>query len=113
MIRYISSLILISFLLSSLVLPSPSPYETCSFHNLWAMERGRGVRSVRRALSRVHGVPDLLGGERQIEVQDPEGLQGVHHCVRDRRGGGNGCRLADALHAERVERRRRLRPVRL
>src|SRR5258708_6307661 len=63
--------------------------------------------------SLLHGAPDLLRGERQIEVLDAERLKGVHHGIGNRRRGGDRRGLADPLDAEWVERGGRLCPVRL
>src|SRR6476619_362272 len=50
--------------------------------------------------------PDLLGGDRDVDVPDPEVPERVDDRVRDRRRRADRRRLADALRADRVMRRR-------
>src|SRR4051812_34052265 len=56
---------------------------------------------------RLNRAPYLLGRERQIEMSDAERLERIEHRVGDRGRGANRARLADALHAEWIRRRRR------
>ena len=61
----------------------------------------------------LHGIPDPRGRERHVGVPYPEGLERVDDRVDDGRRRADGGRLADALGADRVMRRRgdRLRRV--
>ena len=51
--------------------------------------------------------PDLLGRDRDVDVADAQVPQRIDHRVGDRRRGADRGRLADALGADRVVRRRR------
>ncbi len=71
----------------------------------WIGERaGAGVTDRR---------PHAFGCARQVDVAHPEVRDGVDHGVLHCGGRPDRCRLADALCAERVERRRRLGRERL
>ena len=70
------------------------------------------ARSVRNAVP-LHGPPHLRRRERHVDVADTERLQRVDDGVHDGSAATDRRRLAHALHAERVVRRRRDRLAQL